>query len=120
MIARIWHGWAPPATADAYQRHYESEVTGHLQGVGAFRAPPLPPHPARDAAPGSPSGGAPPAIPPPNPRHKSIHHGAAARAAELGNRVLQQHERGNHVVPLPMLVLAPDRNEAQDIRLAEL
>jgi hypothetical protein len=37
MIARIWHGWAPPATADDYQRHYESEVTGHLRGVGGFR-----------------------------------------------------------------------------------
>src|SRR2546423_4641750 len=37
MIARIWHGWAPPATADDYQRHYESEVSGHLRGVGGFR-----------------------------------------------------------------------------------
>jgi len=23
MIARIWRGWAPLATADDYQRHYE-------------------------------------------------------------------------------------------------
>jgi hypothetical protein len=37
MIARIWHGWASPATADDYQRHYESEVSGHLRGVGGFR-----------------------------------------------------------------------------------
>jgi len=37
MIARIWHGWAPRATADGYQRHYESEVSGHLGGVAGFR-----------------------------------------------------------------------------------
>ena len=36
MIARIWHGWAPQPTADAYQRHYESEVSGHLRGVDGF------------------------------------------------------------------------------------
>jgi hypothetical protein len=37
MIARIWHGWAPQATADDYQSHYESEVSGHLRGVDGFR-----------------------------------------------------------------------------------
>jgi heme-degrading monooxygenase HmoA len=37
MIARIWHGWAPQATADQYQRHYESEVSGHLRSVDGFR-----------------------------------------------------------------------------------
>jgi len=37
MIARIWRGWAPPATADDYQRHYESEVSGHLRTVSGFR-----------------------------------------------------------------------------------
>ena len=37
MIARIWHGRAPRATADDYQRHYESEVSGHLRGVADFR-----------------------------------------------------------------------------------
>ena len=37
MIARIWHGWAPRATADDYQHHYESEVSGHLRGVDGFR-----------------------------------------------------------------------------------
>ena len=37
MIARIWHGWAPRATADDYRRHYESEVSGHLRGVDGFR-----------------------------------------------------------------------------------
>ncbi len=37
MIARIWHGWAPRATAGDYQRHYESEVSGNLRGVDGFR-----------------------------------------------------------------------------------
>ena len=37
MIARIWRGWAPLATADDYQRHYETEVSGHLRGVSGFR-----------------------------------------------------------------------------------
>ena len=37
MIARIWRGWAPRATADDYQRHYESEVSEHLQAVDGFR-----------------------------------------------------------------------------------
>ena len=37
MIARMWRGWAPPATAEDYQRHYESEVSGHLRSVNGFR-----------------------------------------------------------------------------------
>lgn len=37
MIARTWRGWAPPATADDYQRHYEFEVSGHLRSVNGFR-----------------------------------------------------------------------------------
>jgi hypothetical protein len=37
VIARIWRGWAPLATADDYQRHYENEVSGHLRAVGGFR-----------------------------------------------------------------------------------
>lgn len=37
MIARIWRGWAPQATAGDYQRHYESEVSRRLQGVDGFR-----------------------------------------------------------------------------------
>ena len=37
MIARIWRGWAPQATADDYQRHYESEVGEHLRAVDGFR-----------------------------------------------------------------------------------
>ncbi len=36
MIARIWRGWAPQATADDYQRHYESEVSEHLRQVDGF------------------------------------------------------------------------------------
>jgi hypothetical protein len=36
MIARIWRGWAPPATADDYQRHYETEVREHLGAVSGF------------------------------------------------------------------------------------
>ncbi|MBA2277045.1 MAG: antibiotic biosynthesis monooxygenase [Chloroflexia bacterium] len=37
MIARIWRGWASAASADDYQRHYESEVAGQLQAVTGFR-----------------------------------------------------------------------------------
>jgi hypothetical protein len=37
MIARVWRGWAPVATADDYQRHYEDEVAGHLRQVAGFR-----------------------------------------------------------------------------------
>jgi heme-degrading monooxygenase HmoA len=37
MIARIWRGWAPQARAGDYQRHYESEVSGHLRAVSGFR-----------------------------------------------------------------------------------
>ncbi|SFQ71815.1 hypothetical protein SAMN05421810_11482 [Amycolatopsis arida] len=37
MIARIWQGWASAATAADYQRHYESEVAGHLRQVAGFR-----------------------------------------------------------------------------------
>jgi heme-degrading monooxygenase HmoA len=37
MIARIWHGWAPNETAADYQRHYESEVSDHLEVVSGFR-----------------------------------------------------------------------------------
>jgi heme-degrading monooxygenase HmoA len=36
MIARIWRGWAPAATADDYQRHYETEVSEHLHLVSGF------------------------------------------------------------------------------------
>src|ERR1700722_16186917 len=37
MIARIWRGWAPRERAGDYQRHYESEVSGHLRAVSGFR-----------------------------------------------------------------------------------
>lgn len=36
MIARIWHGWAPVDSADAYQQHYESDVKPHLADVAGF------------------------------------------------------------------------------------
>jgi heme-degrading monooxygenase HmoA len=37
MIARTWRGWASAATAEEYQRHYESEVSGQLRRVAGFR-----------------------------------------------------------------------------------
>jgi heme-degrading monooxygenase HmoA len=37
VIARIWRGWAPLATADDYQWHYQTEVTEHLRAVSGFR-----------------------------------------------------------------------------------
>jgi heme-degrading monooxygenase HmoA len=37
VIARMWRGWAPSAMADDYQRHYASEVSGHLRSVSGFR-----------------------------------------------------------------------------------
>jgi heme-degrading monooxygenase HmoA len=37
VIARVWRGWAPLATADDYRRHYEREVSGHLHAVSGFR-----------------------------------------------------------------------------------
>ena len=37
MIARIWRGWAPQATAADYQRHYEAEVGEHLRAISGFR-----------------------------------------------------------------------------------
>ncbi|WP_223297323.1 antibiotic biosynthesis monooxygenase family protein [Catenulispora acidiphila] len=33
----MWRGWASAATADDYQRHYESEVAEHLRQVPGFR-----------------------------------------------------------------------------------
>jgi hypothetical protein len=36
MIARIWRGWAPLATADDYQRHYQTEVRENLRAGGGF------------------------------------------------------------------------------------
>jgi heme-degrading monooxygenase HmoA len=37
VIARIWRGWAPAATAEAYQDHYGSVVARHLGTVSGFR-----------------------------------------------------------------------------------
>ena len=36
MIARVWRGWARPATADAYEHHYRTEVAEVLAGVPGF------------------------------------------------------------------------------------
>jgi len=36
MIARTWRGWAAAATADDYQRHYETAVTEHLRTIPGF------------------------------------------------------------------------------------
>jgi len=37
VIVRMWHGWATPANADAYEEHFESTVQEHLRGVPGFR-----------------------------------------------------------------------------------
>src|SRR4051812_28833730 len=36
-LRRGLRGGAPLATADDYQRHYETEVSGHLRAVSGFR-----------------------------------------------------------------------------------
>jgi len=36
MIARMWRGWAPTPTAEAYRLHYESEVAAQLRNVEGF------------------------------------------------------------------------------------
>jgi len=36
MIARVWRGWAPSNQADAYDRHYRTEVLETLQEVPGF------------------------------------------------------------------------------------
>ncbi len=37
MIARAWHGWTRGEDADAYDRHYRSEVLDSLRSVPGFR-----------------------------------------------------------------------------------
>jgi heme-degrading monooxygenase HmoA len=37
MITRLWRGWAVAGHADAYDRHYRTEVLDHLRGVAGFR-----------------------------------------------------------------------------------
>ena len=38
MITRLWRGWAIAGDhADAYERHYRTEVLDHLRGVPGFR-----------------------------------------------------------------------------------
>lgn len=36
MIARIWQGWAPAATARDYESHYRNEVEPKLRAVTGF------------------------------------------------------------------------------------
>jgi heme-degrading monooxygenase HmoA len=36
MITRMWKGWARTDMADAYDRHYRTEVLETLQGVPGF------------------------------------------------------------------------------------
>lgn len=36
MIARMWRGWARADGADAYDRHYRTEVAEALEGVPGF------------------------------------------------------------------------------------
>jgi heme-degrading monooxygenase HmoA len=48
MIARTWRGWAPTATADDYQRHYETDVAEHLRDVPGFQGARLLRRPAGD------------------------------------------------------------------------
>ena len=37
MIARVWHGWAPPEGADAYQEHFRTAMLPNLERVPGFR-----------------------------------------------------------------------------------
>ncbi len=37
MIARVWHGWAPAGTADAYEAELRTAVLPGLRGVDGYR-----------------------------------------------------------------------------------
>jgi heme-degrading monooxygenase HmoA len=37
VIARVWRGWAPSATAGDYERHYRDEVASNLRRLPGFR-----------------------------------------------------------------------------------
>jgi heme-degrading monooxygenase HmoA len=37
MIARIWHGWAAPANADAYEELLRAEVLPGIHRIGGHR-----------------------------------------------------------------------------------
>lgn len=37
MIARVWHGWARAAGADAYEEHFRTQVLRNLERVAGFR-----------------------------------------------------------------------------------
>lgn len=37
MIARVWHGWARPAQADAYERYFRETLTPELRSIPGFQ-----------------------------------------------------------------------------------
>jgi heme-degrading monooxygenase HmoA len=37
VITRVWRGWARPADADRYERHYREAVASELRQVAGFR-----------------------------------------------------------------------------------
>jgi heme-degrading monooxygenase HmoA len=37
MIARVWHGWAWPADADAYERYFRETLTPELRRIPGFQ-----------------------------------------------------------------------------------
>ncbi len=36
MIARIWHGWAAPPQADAYERYFRETLAPELRAIAGF------------------------------------------------------------------------------------
>lgn len=38
MIARLWRGVAPPARAEAYHRHFTTNVAPHLKSIAGHKA----------------------------------------------------------------------------------
>lgn len=36
MIARVWHGWAEPSGADAYEEHFRGAVMAELRQVDGY------------------------------------------------------------------------------------
>jgi heme-degrading monooxygenase HmoA len=48
VIARIWHGWATPEGAAAYERYFQRTLTPELRGLPGFRGANLLRHVADD------------------------------------------------------------------------
>jgi heme-degrading monooxygenase HmoA len=38
VIARVWHGWASPASATKYEDHFKTKVLRHLKQIDGFCA----------------------------------------------------------------------------------